>query len=91
MTLTRELPRYTCSKTVHALQVAHLIQNPRGHELHFVDKGFAPHEVPGDWAADNIEPGDYFVINADGSYTAMTARDFFKAGFVLIEPPKEPT
>lgn len=85
MSLTRELPRYQCHKQVQALKIKHVIDNPRGFELHFEDERFAPIQVSGPWACKHApEAGGYFVVYPDG-YQSYSPGDAFEAGYTLIE------
>lgn len=81
----RSLPRYRCHKEVSALKVAAVIPNPRGAELHFSDRRYAPHQVPNAWCARH-EPreGSYLVIYDDG-YQSISPPEAFEAGYTLID------
>lgn len=62
MKFTTEIPTYRpVVNDIGALQIEHVIDNPRGVELHFSNRQFAPHQIshelrqyynpkPGDWA-----------------------------------------
>lgn len=64
MSLTRELPRYQCNKTVQALKIAHVLANPRGVELHFEDQRFVPLQVDAAWFDQHkVEAGGYLTIS----------------------------
>lgn len=88
LTYTRPLPGYrgrSCAAVVHALKVELLLENPRGIELHFEDKGFVPFQVPALWAEiQKAEAGCYFVWDRYGDKSCMAAAEF-EASFTLIE------
>lgn len=85
MSFTIPLPRYRCHKTVSALKIAAVIPNPRGAELHFDDRRYAPHQVANAWVArhDPCE-GSYLVIYDDG-YQSVSPPEAFEAGYTLID------
>lgn len=58
-----------------ALKIAEVFQNPRGYELHFADRRYAPIQVPWDMTADEAMalPGQYWVWLADGNQFASPA------------------
>lgn len=67
-----DLPVYQSRYTVQALQIKIIIPNPRGHELHFVDERFAPHQVSESaFYLYKVKPGDYVVF--DGGFV----KDFY--------------
>lgn len=85
MSLTRELPRYQCHKTVQALKIAHVLANPRGVELHFEDQRFVPAQVDAVWFDKHkVEAGGYVVYYEDG-YASYSPGAVFEAGYALIE------
>jgi hypothetical protein len=89
----RQLPRYQSHKQVSALQIKAVVPNPRGFELHFVDKRFAPHEVPAAWVAKRCPDvlgdaellvGGYLVVYEDG-YLSWSPAGAFESGYTLVE------
>lgn len=89
MSITRPVPRYRCHKEVSALKIAHVIPNPRGVELHFVDERFAPHQVDASWAAKHKPaPLGYWVCYDDG-YQSYSPAAAFEAGYTPIQPEPE--
>ena len=81
MSLTREIPVYQCHKTVQALKISAVIDNPRGYELHFEDDRFAPIEVLASWVdKHDPKPGGYFVVYGDG-YKSFSPATAFEAGY----------
>ena len=81
MSLLRELPRYSDNKLagieIHALKIKHVIDNPRGFELHFEDERFAPHQVSNDWMTQHAaECGGYIAFESDGNGSYWEAEAF---------------
>lgn len=85
MSLTRELPRYQgAAGTVHALKIESLLENPRGIELHFEDKGFCPMQFPALWIETRqVEAGGYFVWDRYGDKSFVPGAEF-EAAYTLI-------
>lgn len=90
MSFMIELPRYQCHKEVWALKIKHIIQNPRGFELHFENERYCPVEVSRDWLLKH-EPdvGGYFVVYEDG-YRSYSPAAAFEAGYTLIDSSARP-
>lgn len=62
-----KLPSYFGVRHVWALKIGMIIENPRGHELHFEDQRYAPIQVDGSWVEMNLaRAGGYFVVHDDG-------------------------
>lgn len=72
MSLMIELPRYrnAVGDLVHAIQIEHVIENPRGQEAHFVGKRYVPIVLP--FA---VKPGGYMMIE-NGAKCFMPAEEF---------------
>jgi hypothetical protein len=82
--LTRAIPTYQSNKTVQALKIAHLIANPRGIELHFVDQRFVPMQIASVWVTEhNVMEGGYLIIG-DGGYPSYSPAAAFEATYKLI-------
>lgn len=68
MTFLTEIPQYEpVARPVGALQIKHVIANPRGHELHFEGDRFAPHLMDEVWFS-MFEPavGDWAIYRGNG-------------------------
>ena len=90
MSFVISLPRYRCHKEVHALKIEHVIPNPRGAELHFVDKRFVPVPVNhGFIAKHNPMPGRYWVLYPDG-YQSVSPAEAFEDGYTLVDAGGQP-
>jgi hypothetical protein len=75
-----EMPRYTCHKTVHALQIKQVDDDGT---LHFELSEFAPKPVGPDWLVRHKpQPGGYFVVYADG-YMSFSPKEAFESGYSL--------
>lgn len=86
----RQLPRYRCHKEVSALKIADIIPNPRGFELHFEDRRFAPHQVSEEWIAKHQpEPGWFFVVYEDG-YQSCSPAKAFESGYSPVVESENP-
>lgn len=82
--LTRNIPTYQSNKTVQALKIAHLIANPRGIELHFVDQRFVPAQAAAVWVTEHsVMEGGYLLVDEGGRPLYMPA-DAFEAAYTLI-------
>lgn len=85
MSSSMEMPKYQCHKQVWALKIAAVIENPRGYELHFEDKRYAPIEVGLEWYAKHQpykSPG-YLVVYEDG-YQSFSPAAAFEAGYTAL-------
>lgn len=87
--LTRNIPTYQSNKTVQALKIAHLIANPRGIELHFVDQRFVPAQVDAVWVTTHsVMEGGYLIIG-EGGYPSYSPADAFEATYMLVAGESE--
>lgn len=98
MSFVISLPRYRCHKEVSALKIEHVFQNPRGIELHFVDKRFVPIQMPLEWyrkhAMSEGKPlqsleGGYLVVYPD-RYMSWSPAAAFEDGYTLIDAGGQP-
>jgi len=86
MTTEAELPRYTCHKTVHALQIRNIIPDSDGHaHLTFEERDYAPIKVNADWLnRHKPKSGGYYVVYEDG-YTSFSPAKAFENGYTRDE------
>ena len=79
-TPSRAMPQYQSHKKVWALQ----IKDVRGHDLSFVDEGYAPIQVePNMFVRYTPVPGDYYVVYDDG-YTSISPQKAFEEGYTRL-------
>lgn len=82
-----EMPRYICHKTVHALRIGDgTVQvHPDGSATFPVgDGGYAPITLTKEITARHWpQPGDYYVVYADG-YKSVSPRRAFEEGYQRI-------
>jgi hypothetical protein len=88
--LTRTIPTYQSNKTVQALKIAHLIANPRGIELHFVDQRFVPAQVGAVWVTHhNVMEGGYLLFEEGVDLPSYMPAAAFEATYVLVAGDSE--
>jgi hypothetical protein len=95
--ITRELPRYRCTKEVSALKIAKIVfdadvaqREGRGTDgsatLYPAEKGYLPILVDREWVMKHQpKAGGYWVLYKDG-YTSWSPALAFDEGYVRIEP-----
>lgn len=84
----REMPKYKCHKTVHALKIKEILQNesPAPTQLLPVEEGYGPVDLPIGFAnRHNPEVGGYYVVYDDG-YVSHSPAKAFEEGYVSLEP-----
>jgi hypothetical protein len=89
---SRELPRYQCYKTVHALKIANVLPDVTnraitegdravGATLHFGDLAYGPIHVDAAYVAKHDpQPGGYYVVYEDG-YRSFSPATAFERGY----------
>ena len=87
------MPEYRCHKTVRALRIAQarmaLLSDPDEVRLDFADEGFdsEPAFVPKIVVARYFpQPGDYYVVYADG-YQSISPAAAFEEGYTRLSDP----
>lgn len=86
----REMPRYQCYKTVHALQIEKLeLESDGGAILTPAEEGYAPFKVDVEYM-DKHKPqeGGYYVVYTDG-YKSFSPLEAFTNGYEPIEEEEE--
>lgn len=88
----KEMPKYECHKTVHALQIKEVLdtsekgaESDGGRTLVFVDTEFAVQRVTSEYVRKHSpQPGGYYVIYKDG-YESFSPAEAFESGYTLID------
>lgn len=83
VTVSMEMPRYKCHKTVHALKIGEVRHAPNG-VIDFVpvDGRYAPIEITREWFDKHAPaPGGYYVVYDDG-YKSYSPAKAFEEGYV---------
>lgn len=81
----REMPKYECYKTVHALKILKIGRDNGDPYITPADPGFAPFRVDEKYITKH-EPqeGGYYVVYDDG-YKSFSPAAAFEAGYKLIK------
>jgi len=79
-----EMPKYKCTKEVHALQMVEIIEGTDGAMITPEEDGFAPFFVDGKYLKKH-EPkvGGYYVVY-EGGYKSWSPAETFESGYNLI-------
>jgi hypothetical protein len=82
----KEMPKYKCHKTVHALQIEKLeLEGDGGAILTPADERYAPFKIPVEYMdKHNPQEGGYYVVYHDG-YKSYSPADAFEDGYELVE------
>jgi len=80
----KEMPKYKCHKTVHALKIEKVEQARAGLLLIPADEGYAPFNVDQAYADKHKpEAGGYYVVY-EGGYTSYSPAKAFEDGYTRI-------
>ncbi len=82
----REMPRYKCTKEVHALKIQSVDVNPDNGVTIIMpeDEGYASFAVSEEYAKKhNPKAGGYYVVYEDG-YNSWSPKEAFENGYVKI-------
>lgn len=84
----RELPKYVCHKTVHALKIKKISKMVFGGvdvTIEFIKEGYDPFVMPRAWyEKHNPEVGGYIVVYEDG-YKSYSPASVFEKGYSLVK------
>ena len=79
-----EMPKYTCNKQVHAVQIHDIV----GGVLVFESKDDAKMEMPMEWMKQyHPTPGGYFIIHDDGMQSYLS-KEAFEGWYTSNKPDK---
>ncbi len=83
-TASREMPKYKCTKEVHALKIAEITEGTDGAMITPIEEGYAPFFVSGEYVKKhNPQVGGYYVVYKDG-YKSFSPAKAFEDGYTLI-------
>jgi len=85
----RELPKYKCHKTVHALKILDMTGTPRGTLIIPAEKDYPPFEANDKWVLKHAPVAGGYIVWYEDGYCSFSPAAAFEKGYSEVVPRTE--